>query len=38
MPHLICPQYEAWFVGWTHEDHDIDQTVKAAKKAFDACR
>jgi glutamate-1-semialdehyde 2,1-aminomutase len=35
--YLPPSQYEAWFVGWTHEDRDIDQTIKAAKKAFEAC-
>lgn len=31
-------QYEAWFVGLAHDDAAIDQTVRAAEKAFVAAK
>ena len=32
--YLPPSQYEAWFVGLAHSDELIDETIKAARKAF----
>jgi glutamate-1-semialdehyde 2,1-aminomutase len=32
--YLPPSQYEAWFVGLAHEDELIEQTIRAARKAF----
>ena len=34
--HLPPSQYEAWFVGLAHKKEAIEQTIKAAGRAFDA--
>ena len=36
--HLAPSQYEAMFVGLAHSEDDIEQTIKAAKRAFEAVR
>jgi glutamate-1-semialdehyde 2,1-aminomutase len=36
--HLAPSQYEAMFVGLAHGEDDIEQTIKAAKRSFEAVR